>query len=302
MIDHSLGSAMNATKQKRITDRKRTRLNLAQRVGLLERPPDLLKEEDWKAVRARAMARKAHHQPCPICCDAFGLGKQVILSCSHVFHKVCLKNFERFACKVVCPICRCKDYEIKPIRDGAKVYKQLCIIKIQATWRGYQARLKFEALRARNPPTHPLVKEAYALRKLRRVTANIVRDVDRKEDAIDKLFAQLDKNLQLSRMTMQAASIRGKLIGSDEWHRAKAKWESRHQKECPICMVAIDSKACVLLSCSHVFHHKCLTSFERFTLDENNKAPVCPICRSSYLKRKAIVRPMNANGERIQLE
>ena len=43
------------------------------------------------------------------------------------------------------------------------------------------------------------------------------------------------------------------------------------------------SKNSVLLSCSHIFHKKCLESFERFSLD--SIAKTCPICRSTYVKK-----------------
>ena len=42
-------------------------------------------------------------------------------------------------------------------------------------------------------------------------------------------------------------------------------------------------KDAVLLSCSHVFHKKCLESFESFSLDSTSKT--CPICRSPYIKK-----------------
>lgn len=38
--------------------------------------------------------------PCPICQDPFEQEDQVLLSCTHVFHKACLKNFERFSGQV----------------------------------------------------------------------------------------------------------------------------------------------------------------------------------------------------------
>ena len=43
-------------------------------------------------------------------------------------------------------------------------------------------------------------------------------------------------------------------------------------------------KNAVLLSCSHVFHKKCLESFERFSLLTAAKS--CPICRSTYVKKE----------------
>lgn len=71
---------------------------------------------------------------------------QVLLSCSHVFHKVeppsmpswlywllawfvstiqcCLQAFERFSGKKFCPLCRTHNYQTRVIFDGAGVYRQ----------------------------------------------------------------------------------------------------------------------------------------------------------------------------------
>ena len=51
--------------------------------------------------------------PCAICREPFGVDAQVILSCTHVFHRACLASFERFvgAEKRSCPICRKASYE-----------------------------------------------------------------------------------------------------------------------------------------------------------------------------------------------
>ena len=43
---------------------------------------------------------------------------------------------------------------------------------------------------------------------------------------------------------------------------------------CPICLEEFNSENQIILSCSHVFHSKCLKSFEQHT-----KIKMCPICR-----------------------
>jgi len=219
------------------------------------------------------------------------MSRQVILSCSHVFHRACLRSFEKFSKNVVCPICRAQDYQCKIIDDGAKIYKQLSIIRIQSVVKGFLARKRFERMQDLNPPTDPLAKKRYYMKKLTRTSNKIIRNQEKKKDAIDVLFAELDNNLQLSRMAMSAAEIRGSLISDDQWSKAKIEWEARKETECPICISTMEKKKCVMLSCSHLFHSKCLASYEKFTVTNNSKAPACPICRSAYLKRSATLQP-----------
>eukprot|EP00466_Bigelowiella_natans_P003969 jgi/Bigna1/131519/aug1.14_g6227 len=176
----------------RMTERKRSHLNLAQRVGLLEKPAPKLTEEEWKGLRKTAVDRGSHLRPCPICCDHFGTQPQVILSCSHVFHSACLKSFEKFSGNVVCPICRAKDYQAKLIDDGARIFKQRSIVVIQSWFRGYIARKKYFELLDK---------------KLKQTTKQMVKQVDKKQDALDLLFAQMESNLQLSKMAMEAAEV-----------------------------------------------------------------------------------------------
>ena len=69
---------------------------LAQRRGLIKAPPRLLTEQQWSLSQARSAARQDSHRECSICCEHFGMEEQVLLSCSHVFHKQCITSFERY--------------------------------------------------------------------------------------------------------------------------------------------------------------------------------------------------------------
>lgn len=73
------------------------------------------------------------------------------------------------------------------------------------------------------------------------------------------------------------------------------KASERHNDECSICMnsyklpfkiskreICAKNKPIVLLSCSHVFHTICLSTFEELNFD--NTVHVCPECRSAYKK------------------
>ena len=48
---------------------------------------------------------------------------QVLLSCSHVFHRVCLRSVERFSGKKSCPLCRFTDYQTRLIYEGASKHR-----------------------------------------------------------------------------------------------------------------------------------------------------------------------------------
>lgn len=82
-------------------------LTLAQRHGLVRAPPKLLSEQQWLATQAKSTARQDSQHECSICCEHFGRGEQVLLSCSHVFHKQCITSFERYVCSSQCSLPGC---------------------------------------------------------------------------------------------------------------------------------------------------------------------------------------------------
>nr|KAF6470227.1 ring finger protein 32 [Molossus molossus] len=70
-----------------VLDPKPPPLTLAQRLGLFEPPPPPLSAEEWGSVKQRSVSQGDSMQPCPICKEEFQLRPQVLLSCSHVFHR-----------------------------------------------------------------------------------------------------------------------------------------------------------------------------------------------------------------------
>ncbi len=90
---------------------KQPQLTLAQARGLVPAPRLPLTEQQWQAVEAVAhnrlgsafaaavRDREALKAPdaCSICLQPFGLREQVLLSCSHLFHRRCLDSLERCA-------------------------------------------------------------------------------------------------------------------------------------------------------------------------------------------------------------
>ena len=81
-------------------------MTLAQRYGLVKQPPKLLSGVQWRAVHAQSQAREDSTGECCICREHFGPGEQVLLSCSHSFHRDCLASFERWGLgTLACKLC-----------------------------------------------------------------------------------------------------------------------------------------------------------------------------------------------------
>lgn len=81
-----------------------------------------------------------------------------------------------------------------------------------------------------------------------------------------------------------------KPLDNEEWKEIEANMSLRNESICPICMSGFNTGCEVLLSCSHIFHLKCIASFERFarvpSQSKTKSSPICPICRTSnYQKR-----------------
>eukprot|EP01041_Mallomonas_annulata_P001257 gene1257-2434_t len=104
---------------------------------------EALSKDAWDEIEERVDSRNDAF--CPICMDGFNKGHEVLLSCSHMFHRSCLQAFEKFV-KIgerVCPICRTSNYQKKITHKGTKAFSVICVRQIQALWRGYQTRLKY---------------------------------------------------------------------------------------------------------------------------------------------------------------
>jgi len=63
-------------------------LTLAQKIGLKEVPKMPLSLEEWKNIEAKTIKRSDHTSYCPICLEALAKRETIILSCTHIFHKV----------------------------------------------------------------------------------------------------------------------------------------------------------------------------------------------------------------------
>ncbi|KAM9712386.1 RING finger protein 32 isoform 2-T2 [Menidia menidia] len=127
-------------------------LTLAQKLGLVASPGKGLTEDEWTQVKERSVLQQDSAQPCAICKEEFRLQAQVLLSCSHVFHRACLQAFERFSGRKTCPMCRREQYETRVIYDASRLFRHACATRIQACWRGYVARKWYRTIKKTKYP------------------------------------------------------------------------------------------------------------------------------------------------------
>ncbi|XP_042330955.1 RING finger protein 32 isoform X2 [Sceloporus undulatus] len=271
-------------------------LTLAQRFGLVEPPAMPLTREEWEQVKQRSIKQGDSVQPCAICREEFALQPQVLLSCSHVFHRACLKAFERFAGKKTCPMCRRIQYQTRVIHDGAHLFKIKCATRIQAFWRGYIVRKWYKKLRKTVPPKDAKLRKRFFEEKFTEICQRLLNSYD---THIDELFSEIDSTVAASQdVFQQLDKTFGTLLSEDEWERIQMQAFRQDIVDCPICIMPLshpllqdelsqDScqtyfRQIVLLSCSHIFHCTCLQAFEEFSLGER---PACPLCRSCYQKK-----------------
>ena len=139
-------------------------LTLAQKLGIVSRPKDRLTEPEWTRVKNQSMERCT--EKCPICCEPFTREEQILLSCSHVYHRSCLESYEKHVFKKSCPICRTQDYEKRLLFEGKRAFYNKCAIKIQKTFRMWRIRKKYLVHLQTVPPSDPRLRKKYFLKKV----------------------------------------------------------------------------------------------------------------------------------------
>ncbi|KAJ9517624.1 hypothetical protein QJQ45_025042, partial [Haematococcus lacustris] len=174
-------------------------MTLAQHLGLVARPPPLLTTDEWDKVQLQARLRQDSNSECPICREGFKAESQVLLSCSHVFHKSCLASFERYARVRCCPLCRAAQYQKRLIQDGAERYRTACATRIQAAVRGHLARKRYRELRKHHAPADPRLRRQWAAERLGESSSSLIQGLDSARGDLDALFAEMDAALALSR-------------------------------------------------------------------------------------------------------
>ncbi len=240
-------------------------LSMAQRRGLVAKPPEpepLLTKEQWEEVAKRSDERKDSSAPCAICREPFGVQAQVILSCTHVFHRACLASFERFvgSAKRACPICRKASYERRGFRGGLRAMRHSTATMAQAAARGYLARRRYEEIRRDLYVTKgggdPQRRRKYLASRVSRAGAALADEIDREDARVDAVFAESERALEASRRAMRAAFDSGARVGQDNstamgsrgpWRLGDKMWEevitvalqrvtTANGCDCPICL------------------------------------------------------------------
>ncbi|XP_063063153.1 RING finger protein 32 isoform X2 [Engraulis encrasicolus] len=204
-------------------------LTLAQRMGLVEAPERRLSETEWEQVKRRSVQEGDSSQPCVICREQFRLQPQVLLSCTHVFHKACLKAFERYSGRKCCPMCRREQYETRVIHEGARIYRHQCIVRIQAWWRGCMARRWYRDVRRTVPPKDKRLRQQFFENKLQEMSDSLVQachtDTEAFLNAIESSVAQSRLVFQEMEETTTSAAAAADPTAADATPPRPQDWE-----------------------------------------------------------------------------
>ncbi|EFC39536.1 hypothetical protein NAEGRDRAFT_72718 [Naegleria gruberi] len=257
------------------TKRKPT---LSQKMGLKEPPPKKLTDSQWNNVERNLVTNRLSHleDGCPICFESFAFNDIVcITNCGHVYHQNCLQSFER--CNIwrkrSCPMCRLEDYQRKETKLHLSLLKNTCALMVQSLCRGNVMRKIYRRLYfAKYPDRH----EKYCVSKLSSINERLESRVIQDEKNVDDFLKRIDEQVKQSLLILN--------MQEDQWNKVESKALGREEKdeECPICLCAFKGRKCTITSCGHIFHEKCLSSFEKFIESKNQK---CPVCRQIYVKK-----------------
>lgn len=103
--------------------------------------------------------------------------------------------------------------------------------------------------------------------------------IKQSKNVFDNIKLRNDDNKENCNDNLDVITLNGKT-----WRHILNIANKRNEDKCAICFsdIKTNDKQSVLLSCSHVFHNNCISSFEKFSIQ---KCPTCPICRSKYQKK-----------------
>ena len=264
-----------------------SKLTFCEKVGLQKIKNFPLSLEEWKRVEAKTIKREDFKGDCPICMDKLSNRESVILSCSHVFHKICLKNFERFSAVSKCPLCRCERYECKTYTKDKEYFVKKSVDIIQRNIRGYLTRYKlYKKIFKNNMPKSKRLRNIYSYWKMRDLTDKMMKEIERQNKINQEFFNDvLKEHEELIRMENKEKQMLEKKKKKEEkdWNNIVNKIENRNNNTCAICLCEFKNKPLYVLDCTHCFHKNCLDSFERF---DPYYIKRCPICRANYTKKE----------------
>ena len=263
-----------------------SKLTFAEKVGLKKIKNFPLSLEEWKQVELKTIKREDFKGDCPICMEKLSSRESLILSCSHVFHKICLKNFELYSQVSKCPLCRCERYECKTYTKDKEYFVKKSVDIIQRNLRGYLTRYKmYKKIFKYNMPKCKRLRNLYSYWKMRDLTDKMMKEIERQNKINEELFNDvLKEHQELIRMENKERQLEEKSKKKEEknWNNIVNKMEKRDHT-CAICLCEFKNKSLYVLDCSHCFHKNCLDSFERF---DPYYIKRCPICRANYTKKE----------------
>ncbi|KAI8998343.1 hypothetical protein BC832DRAFT_565523 [Gaertneriomyces semiglobifer] len=280
-------------------------LTLAQKLKLVPCPKPNLSTCEWETVKQRYMDRctsEADVFECPICAEPL-YQNQVLLSCTHSFHRKCLHSYERHVGKRLCPLCREDKYEMRTVFVGKKRWMDAAATRIQKTYRMYRLRKRYLQQYISRPPSHPILLTKWHLDKLVQYTARVSSRIQDDTTAVETFLRDAEGTIGAARSVFHTevpAAAKPNSQGRQEedtdaevdWKTLLAKVDARIWDDCPICIMPLKRrpsgrkrterkpKKVTLLSCSHLIHSHCLNTLERF--DNTLFHHVCPVCRAEY--------------------
>ena len=335
---------------------------LAQQRGLVPPPANRLTKAEWDEAELtheiRDSERGMDEEVCAICMDRLGAGDQVILSCSHVYHSVCLTNFEKFTRRKMdrtCPLCRCANYQKKKYSPAQALLRRRAAIKVQTIFRKYWTKQCYQTVLQQHYSSGKGDRtraHTFFAARVNRISDKLVEAMKESDVEVDALVNETDRALELSRSifasldedtarnsTSSSSSSSSSSVNADgvhgddgddddesrlaaaasyaassaatfDWLAARRSAEKRGLCDCPICMRStaellpvaaseqpqspVGRSHIALLSCTHVFHERCIEAFESFVEnDVTGKGGgvvihTCPVCRAGYNRKRLI--------------
>lgn len=243
------------------------RLTLAQKMGLVPPPPPKPTDADWKMIESRAVLRTDYKRMddsrCSICLEPFYQTMnqgQVILSCSHVFHELCFKQFEKliryqqrsegdYASNILaCPECRQTHYHKRCYYAGKALAQRSAIIKIQSAIRGYLTRKQYLKMRIK---LDAKFRETFIRQRLASLSSAWEAYLRYRDAERERIMSSIDAKKQEALAAYLTESdwinIIDKRIKADKLahcekqlnHLHTSEGQDEEYNECPICMEQI---------------------------------------------------------------
>ena len=241
-------------------------LSLVRAARCRSTPPageETLSALDWRVIESSLAQRRDAH--CPICMEPFR-EREVLLSCSHMFHRACLRAFERAVRTPLrrCPVCRAGNYQKKITHEGSRSYAVACAVRLQALVRGWRARRLAGRLRRSRflgGGGSPGFRRRFAAAELAAMTSAIsgaagATDIEAaaalsESDSALRLSREVEAEfaLMLQRRSEAAAEVltpmvsnettKGGALSEERWAAVLGQCLARSCAECAICMVPL---------------------------------------------------------------